>query len=71
MLRILNNSFRKPLKRKKKKKRKRNNKIIMENKKNIPSNSIYTAVYKKGKVTNEYIPLLDIKLKGLINVLKK
>ena len=43
----------------------------MEEKKNIPSNSIYTAVYKKGKVTNEYIPLLDIKLKGKVSLKDK
>ena len=43
----------------------------MEEKKNIPSNSIYTAVYKNGKVTNEYIPLLDIKLKGKVSLKDK
>ncbi len=43
----------------------------MEEKKNIPSNSIYTAVYKNGKVTNEYISLLDIKLKGKVSLKDK
>lgn len=43
----------------------------MENKKAIPNNSIYTAVYKNGKVTNEYIPLLDIKLKGKVSLKDK
>lgn len=43
----------------------------MENKKAIPSNSIYTAVYKNGKVTNEYIPLLDIKLNKTLKLSDK
>ena len=40
----------------------------MEEKIKIPNNGIYTAVYKNGKVINEYIPLLDIKLKGKISL---
>lgn len=43
----------------------------MENKKVIPNNSVYTAIYKNGKVNNEYLPLLDIKLNKTLKLSDK